>query len=310
MSEGRIKRSGFYETSYGHSNGYNSRSQSARQQHWEHTWQDQYAPVKQMQNKSIASCGYDTMSMAHLYPRSAQVRSTLQNQQGLLGPGNVDSVKRMTAGDSVDAYLRRPDVDRELAAQLQDTSTWRQPRTGDRAQLPQGHEETRSEQIVPHARWSSRHSHEKMQAYRPVNYDTEYTSNLCDANHVDRSGWMRDNTISGHSNFERDFEVPSKTKADVRNRHHSERYLSEQAIWETHPGKNGISTFEMPRNTYPDPPEHPHNFNMLDHIPQYRNARLRPGTTGSLGTRNIGPPLKSRPAKNFWPTPTPQLHVS
>lgn len=298
MSEGKILRSGFYETSYGHSHGYNSRSREARQQHYDENYKDMFPNNDIIRNKNISGSGFNELYMSHLYPRSAQVRASIQNQQGILGPGNVDSVRRQRCGDNDDIYLRQPDKDGEVAAQLGGHS--QQPRTGDRARMFEPAPETRTASLLAKARWSATKTVEEIPGYRPVNYDTEYTDQHCNAARLDSSPWMGNSTNIDHSSYETDQQPLTRTKAEARDRPASARYLDHKAINDSHPS----ITFQD--NTYPDPPLDPNNATMLDHMPQYRNARNRPATAGQMGIRNIGPPRKSRPAENFWEPPPHQ----
>lgn len=128
-----------------------------------------------------------------------------------------------------------------------------------------------------------------------VNYDTEYIDKYTNVSDLDRSGCMRNNTMSGYTHGSRDLEQPSRTKAEAQ-RPRTDRHLNDKSLWEMHP------TNEFVINNYPGRPAEPNNFDMRAHMPQYRTRQgvVRDTRTPSRtwGPRNIG--AQKDVTKSFW----------
>lgn len=292
MSQMKVKTCGHYETTYGHEHGYNERQKRAQQQHFDREWQQQYPSAEVIRRQSVAAGGYDKLGMSHLYDRSSQIRSALNDENGLLGPHLTNSYKAQAAKSGQNLYrVEQDDRGANMVDYHESTAMGTRANVGMTPAQP-----TRAERVQLNAKWSSRHTHEKASTSRVTNYDTEYIDKYNNVDSMEKKGWYRDNTKNGYVYDSQSFEATSKSKGDATTRPWTARRVTNESVWEMHP------TQAFVQNTYPERPANPNDFDMRKHIPQYNQARTRPISAGNTGIRNIGPYGSAR-ANNFWNAP-------
>lgn len=308
MSALQVQNCHGYETAYGHSFGYNQRAQTTHSRHFDRTWQQRYPDAEVIRRQSVSAGGYDQQRGANLYVRSSNVRNSITDQQGLNGAVNrLDSYAHVAAGPDADLYGLPLDKDGELRATIRGGrstffGTSERGFTGTRAAVANaGRPRSRAESVQLEARWSSNHTALGLLEGRTTNYDSEYTRKFNNLSALDRSRWMRNSTKAGHRWGERDLEAPSRTKREASTRAKSDRYITHAKLWDSVDVVGSSTGFV--NQTYPDRPADKNDFNLRNHIPQYRNALSRSTLitpNPSLGVKNIGPPDACGLKNKMW----------
>lgn len=288
-----------YSTTSGHHYGYNQRAETLNKQFFQSNYEKCYPAEENLRRQAVAASGFDRLGTRDLYVRSANVRTSKNDQLGLLGPHRISSYKAQRAGPDENLYAVEQDgkLADDLPNYTQHYSSGARAITGDALDGYVGGE-TRAANVEIKARWSSRKTAENRPGYRVPNYDTTYTDSHNNVKNLDKSTWMRNNTVDGYATDARSFEKPSQTKNDTLRP--SNTQATHKSLWNLKPTLAGNSPFR--ESTYPDAA--PGEYVKTNIMPQYRYAKNQEadGKPG-LGMRNIGPPGRSRAVNNFWGQP-------
>jgi len=311
-----------YGTTYGGTFGYNGRQIGQKAQHFEKTWDRQYPNPERIRRQAVSAIGYDNRNLGRLYNRSAHVQSEVQDETGLLGHARIDNYDKIYAMGQYNTYNTVPVSDDPVSLLPTATSSnieYYAKKSGHPAFVTENMPgcRIRRQIVMPPVRWTSRKAAETGLGGKDglktndmiVNpkttiYDSEYSTAFANADRLDSSGAMRNSSKIHNAGYHPRSLLPlSQSLAEQQSREPTGRAVNMQVLNDrsTIAGRE-VSFTEMEQRIRPDLTG---NYDMRDHIPQYRAARATAPNADvtNLGIRNIGP-LAASKSEKFWEKPS------